>query len=264
MTTHLASSAPPVKVYWAPGCTSCLRTKEFLSGRGVPFVSVNVKAEPGAMQELAALGARSIPVVAQGERWVYAQSLQDVTRLLSLDAPAVAALTPDELATRVGIVLRKALGFVEQLSDAELDGPFRDSWAPPRGLAHHVFRIVEAFVEAHEQGIELGYDAIMAGTHEVVPGQDVGGYGREVLRRFDAWWERARGSDFGAAQATYYGAQPLHEVLERTTWHAAQHARQLMVVIESRGRAVQHPLTAEDLAGLPLPAKAWDDAAAVA
>ena len=83
-------------------------------------------------------------------------------------------------------VLRKALGFVEQLSDAELDGPFRDSWAPPRGLAHHVFRIVEAFVEAHEQGIELGYDAIMAGTHEVVPGQDVGGYGREVLRRFDA------------------------------------------------------------------------------
>jgi hypothetical protein len=57
---------------------------------------------------------------------------------------------------------------------------------------------------------------------------------------------------------TYWGDQPLHLVLERTTWHSAQHARQLMVVIESLGLAIDGPLTAADLAGLPLPASAWD------
>src|SRR6185295_2678460 len=32
----------PIKAYWQPGCTSCLRMKEFLTKHGVPFVSVNV------------------------------------------------------------------------------------------------------------------------------------------------------------------------------------------------------------------------------
>ena len=31
-----------IKAYWQPGCTSCLRMKEFLTRHGVPFVSVNV------------------------------------------------------------------------------------------------------------------------------------------------------------------------------------------------------------------------------
>ena len=37
-----------VKAYWQPGCTSCLRMKEFLAKHGVPFVSVNVLEDPHA------------------------------------------------------------------------------------------------------------------------------------------------------------------------------------------------------------------------
>jgi glutaredoxin len=261
MPSSSTSSAQPVRVFWAPGCTSCLRTKEFLTRRGVAFESINVKAHAGAMQELAALGARSIPVVARGTGWVYAQSLIDVTDFLGIDAEKDARLSPAELAARVNTILAKARGFVGQLPDAVLDGPFRDSWAPPRGLAHHVFRVTEAFLDAVEQPCELGYELIMQGTHEVVPGQDVAGYGAQVLQRFNAWWARARDSDFTVAMDTYYGPQTLHEVLERTTWHSAQHARQLMVVIESTGATVQEPLNADDLARLPLPEKAWDDTA---
>lgn len=259
-----AAAVVPVRVFWAPGCTSCLRTKEFLARRGVAFESVNVAARPEAMQELAALGARSIPVVSRGADWVYAQSLNDVTGFLGIAAAEGARLAPAALAKRVNIVLPKAMGFVRQLPDDVLDGPFRDSWAPPRGLAHHVFRIVEAFLESVQTPCELGYDQIMAGTHEVVPGQDVVGYGQQVLDRFNAWWAGAQGADFAAPMATYYGPQTLHEVLERTTWHSAQHARQLMVVIESLGLAVEEPLTAADLADLPLPEKAWDDTAQAA
>ena len=36
------STDTPIKAYWQPGCTSCLRMKEFLARHGVPFVSINV------------------------------------------------------------------------------------------------------------------------------------------------------------------------------------------------------------------------------
>jgi hypothetical protein len=51
----------------------------------------------------------------------------------------------------------------------------------------------------------------------------------------------------------------VHVVLERTVWHPAQHTRQLMLVLESLGIAPERPLGAADLAGLPLPEKAWDE-----
>ena len=249
----------PIRVFWAPACTSCLRAKEFLARHAIPFESVNVRAMPGAMDALYALGARSVPVVARGDRYVYAQSLADVKAFLGLDVAIDEPLPPAVLATRVDTVLAKTIGFLHQIPGAVLDAPFRNSWAPPRGLAHHVVRIVEAFLEAVEAPRELSYELIMAGTHAVVPGQDIAGYADAVRRRFAAWWAAHRDRSFATNVATYYGDQTLHEALERTTWHAAQHARQLMVVIESLGAPVTTPLTAADLAGLPLPAKAWDD-----
>lgn len=44
------AQAAPLKVYWQPGCSSCLRTKEFLTKHGVPFVSVNVMADELALR----------------------------------------------------------------------------------------------------------------------------------------------------------------------------------------------------------------------
>jgi hypothetical protein len=48
-------------------------------------------------------------------------------------------------------------------------------------------------------------------------------------------------------------------VLERTAWHPAQHTRQLMLILETLDIEPDRALTAADLAGLPLPDKAWDD-----
>lgn len=257
--TNDAGADAPVRVFWAPGCTSCLRTKEFLTKHGVPFESVNVVADPAGMAELQALGARSVPIVAKAGRFVYAQTTADVSDFLGMDVKPEARLAPSVLAERVTIVVQAAMRYVRQMSDAEMDGPFRNSWAPPRGLAHHVFRIVECFLDAVETPEELTYESTMRGTHEVVPGQDVVSYGAAVLARFEAWWANCQDPTGRARMATYWGEQSMHEVLERTAWHAAQHTRQLIVVLESLGRPVDGPLTAADLQGLPLPAKAWDD-----
>ena len=254
-----ATMDPPTRVFWAPGCSSCLRAKEFLRKQGIPFVPVNVAAEPGAMDELRALGARSVPIVARGDRYVYAQTLKDIREFLGLPAEDDGTLAPQVLVERVNIILPAAMRYVRQMPDAVLDGPFRNSWAPPRGLAHHVFRIVEAFLEARGTGEPLTNELIMQGTHEVVPRQDVIGYGERVLARFNAWWAAQDDRACTAVMATYYGDQSVHLALERTTWHSAQHTRQLMVVLDSMGVAIDGPLTAQDLAGLPLPEKAWGD-----
>src|SRR6266702_8780771 len=55
-------AAERVSVFWQPGCTSCLRTKEFLTKSGVDYESINVHGNPTGMEELRKLGARSVPI----------------------------------------------------------------------------------------------------------------------------------------------------------------------------------------------------------
>jgi hypothetical protein len=57
---------------------------------------------------------------------------------------------------------------------------------------------------------------------------------------------------------TYYGERPLHELLERCTWHSAQHARQIITVLEGFGIQPNGPLSPNDYAGLPMPAGLWE------
>jgi hypothetical protein len=48
--------------------------------------------------------------------------------------------------------------------------------------------------------------------------------------------------------------------MERTVWHAGQHSRQLMWVLEGLGIQPNQPLGPEVFAGLPMPESVWDDA----
>lgn len=71
--------------------------------------------------------------------------------------------------------------------------------------------------------------------------------------------ESVEDRDCATPVPNYYGTPPLREVLERTEWHAAQHVHQLTSLLEGLGIRPDRPLTAADLADLPLPEKAWDD-----
>jgi hypothetical protein len=56
----------------------------------------------------------------------------------------------------------------------------------------------------------------------------------------------------------------VHDYLERTTWHSAQHVRQLVMVLGLLRIEPNDPPTAMTFAGLPMPDKVWDDERAVA
>lgn len=249
-----------VRVFWQPGCTSCLRTKEFLTRNGVDYESINVHGNDAAMEELRKLGARSVPIVARGDKFVFAQTLGDVIKFLGLNVRLQERLSPAQLMEKMALVLTSAARFIRQIPAAELDKPFRNRNRPIRVLAHHVFRIVEGFLESMQDGKLLTYERIMADAPPSLrSGDDIARYGEAVLARAQEWWRSYPDPSCQRPMETYFGQHPVHVVLERSVWHPAQHARQLMLILESLGIRPDRPLTAADLAGLPLPEKAWDE-----
>ena len=82
--TTIRSESEPLKAYWQPGCSSCLRMKEFLQRHGVAFESINVLADKDAFADLARLGIRSVPIIRRGDDWANGQVLRDVARIAGI------------------------------------------------------------------------------------------------------------------------------------------------------------------------------------
>ncbi|MGH2500483.1 MAG: glutaredoxin family protein [Candidatus Limnocylindria bacterium] len=74
--------ARDVVVYTQPHCAGCREVESFLERRGVTFVVRDVSADPRALEELAAHGYMTTPVVRVGDRWVHGARRRDLERLL--------------------------------------------------------------------------------------------------------------------------------------------------------------------------------------
>jgi glutaredoxin/uncharacterized damage-inducible protein DinB len=236
-----------------------VRVKEFLTGLGVDYESVNVSARPEAMDELRQLGVRTVPVVRLGDRYVFAQELADVSRFLGRDV-SFRRLSPVELVEKWLTVLEAAQRHVTQIPAerlAERATPGRDRSI--RDLAYHIYQVPDAFLQAVEDGVEDLTFVYNAPPPPVVKTtDDIQAYGRSVAARVQRWWTALPDKSCSGDIKTYYGLQPLHHLLERCTWHSAQHARQIISVLERFGIGADGPLTARDYAGLPLPAGLWE------
>lgn len=210
--------------------------------------------------ELQRLGARSIPVLSRGDEFVFAQNIAQVVAFLKLDEKTGPALSPDQLVERLSRFIDAALAIVPLMPDSKLDVEVPNRPRSYRALAHHMFRIPEAFIEVaggafFSQGLptEIPDKADVAGMGALTA------YGRRVRGKVEDWWQ---GTDDKSAQnpvETYYGRQSLHEVLERATWHIGQHTRQWMMLLEMNGVTFERPLGDGDFADLPMPKKVWDD-----
>jgi glutaredoxin len=248
-----------LKVYWRPGCSSCVRIKEFLSGLGVEYESVNVSATPEAMEDLRALGVRTVPVVARGRDYVFAQELADVSRFLGRDV-SFRRLSPGELVEKWLTVLEAAQRHIVQLPAERLGEratPGRDRSI--RDLAYHIYQVPDSFLQAVENGVEDLTSVYNAPPPlGVKTSEDIRAYGRSVTARVKRWWDAVPDKSCEVEVRTYYGPQPLHHLLERCTWHSAQHARQIISVLEHFDIQADGPLTARDYAGLPMPAGLWE------
>jgi glutaredoxin len=245
---------PAFTVYWQPGCSSCLRAKEFLTAHGIEFASVNVRTDPEAMTALARHGLKTVPVVMRGEAYVHGQDLDELARFVGVD-PARPKLPEEVLAARIGIVLAAAARLVRQIPETRLRAPLPGRDRSALDLAFHVGMIPTAFLEAVRGG-SIAFEHFERRAPADADAGTVAAFLCAVADEVARWWSNGA---HPATVGTYYGVQPFDGALERTAWHAAQHTRQLEAIVRAAGRVPEEPLTPADLAGLPLPAEVYDD-----
>jgi len=254
----------PLRIYWQPGCTSCLRAKEFLESRGLAYVSINVLADPDAAKQLQQLGVRAVPVVARGTDYVLGQDLAELARFVGAASPQQ-SLPPAELVERLTALLRLAEERVGKIPAARLLEQIPTRPRRYADLVFHIGMIVQGLLDAAEP---RGEGELRFEHFERLPPDDM--LNTAALATWLAHCRAGLGASKLAQTAgeaataqrvlrTYYGQRPLHEVLERSAWHVAQHCRQLdYIVSEVISTAASVEALPDLLQGLPVPQQIWD------
>jgi hypothetical protein len=207
------------------------------------------------------LGARGVPALANGEQFIYCQNLEDVAEFVGLQGSGHRPLPPPELVAKWMNVLRAAQRYMRQFSAERLQERAVDNRDRSiRLLGHHVFRIGEAFLETAIDDVEywLNNANVPPAEGACLTGAEIAAYGESIIERLQAWWMQLDDKSCAQKIRTFYGTPPMHQLLERSTWHSAQHTRQLIAVLERYAIEPDGRLSPEDLAGLPLPDGLWD------
>jgi hypothetical protein len=201
-----------------------------------------------------------VPVLSRGDAFVFAQNIAQVVAFLKLDEKAGPVLSPAQLVERSLRFIDAALVLVPLMPDDRLATLTPNRPRSYARLAHHMFRIQEAFVDvaggaffAHALPGEVKRPAEMTSTAALAD------YGRRVRRQVEDWWATTPDRMAQPIVETYYGPQKLHEVQERATWHIGQHCRQWMMLLDLAEIVFERPLGDSDFADLPMPKQVWDD-----
>jgi len=240
-----------VQAYWMPGCSSCLRMKEFIGKSGRAWVAINADEDPAAKAELTAHGL-VLPVARVGDRWVNGVDLAAVADLLGVTYEAPAILPAPQLAERYNLNLDVARSIIGQMTEEILAYSLPNRKRPMLDVANQVASVMRAFLEAysddkHNNGYYKKPDSVQTQ-------QDLLSRLDETRQLFNTWWEEDGIDDaLDRVTETYWGYPTLHEVLEREVWHTTQHIRQLEYVLKEFGVTPLIPLTEANLADLPLP-----------
>ena len=245
------------QLYWATGCTSCLRAKEFLTRNDISFESYNIAEDMSLLDDMEAQGLpRQVPIVKRNDEWVDAQDLAAVADLTGIEYEAE-ILPVDELYRRLEIILEALVEYAERLPEDKLVGPIANRPRTVGQLIYHAFSIPESFLE-HEAGTPLK-------TYKSEPEwadlstESLATYGQHIQVRLSDWYEHeAEDTDWSETADVYYGNPTRQGYLERTVWHSGQHARQLEWILEERCEIEAELLDDELWEGLPMPQKVWN------
>ena len=216
-----------------------------------------MQADPSALDELKRLGVPRVPAVAIGDQAVHGWNPAAYAALVGVDYKPAVKLAPAVLATRLDTILASAEALVRVIPESRME------WTPPErnrplaDLAYHIFRLGIGFVEGVDHltfGPNVHSDTAPA---DLRTGEAIARYGALVRGRVAGWFAGAGGDEFTRVVETYWGPVPAHDLLERTTWHTAQHLRQLYVLAERLEVVPPKPLPVESFEGLPMPASLW-------
>jgi hypothetical protein len=190
---------------------------------------------------------------------VNAVDLRAVAELVGVVYEEREMLSPRELWERFDLVIESACRFMRQVPAESLSHSSPDRDRSFRALGIHIMQIPAAFLGGYETGkLSLRGRKLPDNASTEWTGEDIARFGAEMRRELADWWHSTGAEDpMDRVIETYWGAHTLHEAMERETWHSAQHTRQVMMFLQQLEIAPDRPLTAEDLAGLPMPEEVW-------
>ena len=209
------------------------------------------------MEELRALGVNRVPALAIGGRAVQGWNPPAYAELAGVAYREESKLSPAELAERLDRILASAEGLVRVMTPAHLDVVPVERKRTVRDLGYHVFRLSVSFVDAMEWGYLRGEWFDERAPADFEDGAAVARYGALVRGRLAGWFEGAAPSEYARVIDVYYGPQAAHELLERTTWHAGQHLRQLYAMADRLGVKPPAPMPVSAFERLPMPESLW-------
>ncbi|MFM0505892.1 glutaredoxin domain-containing protein [Paraburkholderia caffeinilytica] len=252
------SAGSPVTVYWAPGCSSCLRVKEYLGSHGVAFRSRNIQSDPTAIADLAALGIRRVPIVTKGDGWADGQALIEVAQLCGIEFKAQAELSVQALAQRLVMILKESERAVSQFEPIALRDEIPDGNRTYADLSYHVFSVADVFLE-HAAGEPVTFAAYSRVPQpDKATREDLLAFGADVRARVAHWFDdRLANFPWDARADVYYGEQTNRQFLERTAWHSGQHLRQLLWRLDTEQGSTRQREAQPLFDGLPMPNAVW-------
>lgn len=205
-----------------------------------------------ARRRFEALNASVVPTVAAAGKCVPGVDLAAVAALLNLPFDAPAALPATVLMARLRDVLATAMRLFDQFPETTLSNKVANRDRTYLALANHIVEIAARYCDV-AAGHAFDTDASAA-----IPVRELG---RPQLSRQAssiATQLATLPDDAEREVETFFGPTTLHSVLERCTWHVAQHTRQLADLLERLRIKPDAPLSKMELDGLPLPAGVWD------
>lgn len=248
-------SPSPIEAFWMPGCSSCLRMKEFLEQSGKPYISINLAEDPLAADRLKPLGVGA-PAVAVGDRAIQGLDLVGIAELIGwADYEPPVMLSPAELDAKYRIVADALVRFTAQLDDDTVSYRAPENDRAVRFLIAHAGSIMRYGIDAFHLDAFDNRGAPPRPLADTGTAAELLAYIEESRRLYTSWWDEWGFDDpFDRVLETAWGHRTYHEVFERCVWHTAQHARQLQDWMqEGIGIPIDGPLTVNDLAGLPIP-----------
>jgi hypothetical protein len=221
----------------------------------VKFEPVNVELSQKAVAEVANLGAFHLPAVKLGQQVFVGWNPKALAAFLGVAYSEDLPLSAPELTARLDRILAAAQTAVRQVPDREMDRVAPGRNRTVREIGYHIFRLSLAYRDMIGQRL-LSHEWIREEVpSDILSGEALAHYGhsvRETLRDLFMTTDSCSGTI-----ETEHGIQTVHMLLERTVWHAAQHLRQLYVLLEVMGETPMDQLTDEDFKGLPLPDEIW-------
>ncbi len=205
------------------------------------------------MDELAALGIKSLPVSVRGEDMVIGYNVPELCETFGLEVAGSGAMHPERMREMYRIAFGALKRAVNQLSLEQLD------WVSPgrprsmRQLLWHSFERPLLGIEAHESGEY---------TEQMVRRYEERAQNYPTPEDICAFADRAeaelaeflgRGDRLAKKVQSYMGPITVHELIELALGHAIQHLRQAYHYMPMMGIEPDRPLDPKEYEEVPVP-----------